>query len=78
MSFFGPKKPGWLPSEANTFLKSNKTQKQSDSQPASTTGPKVSVFVNAVYYPNWHIYKQRPPSCLRLDVISHIFYAFAW
>jgi len=71
MSFFGPKKPGWLPSEVNLFVKSN-------SRPASTTGPKVSVFVNAVYYPNWHIYKQRPPSCLRLDVISHIFYAFAW
>ncbi|KAJ9648567.1 hypothetical protein H2201_000900 [Coniosporium apollinis] len=36
------------------------------------------MYSNAVYYPNWHIYRNQPPSSLRLDVISHAFYAFAW
>ncbi|KAF2146675.1 glycoside hydrolase family 18 protein [Aplosporella prunicola CBS 121167] len=35
------------------------------------------MFFNAVYYPNWHVYKQLPPSALNFDVISHAFYAFA-
>ncbi|KAI9737139.1 MAG: hypothetical protein M1834_000732 [Cirrosporium novae-zelandiae] len=43
----------------------------------SLVGP-ASSFVNAIYYPNWHIYKQRPPSSLNLQFITHIFYAFAW
>ena len=33
---------------------------------------------NAVYYPNWRIYKEQPPSSLNLKYITHIFYAFAW
>ncbi|KAF9633558.1 putative class v protein [Lasiodiplodia theobromae] len=39
--------------------------------------PSVNMFFNGVYYPNWHIYKGRPPSSLKFDVISHAFYAFA-
>lgn len=38
----------------------------------------VPFFVNAAYYPNWRIYRQQPPSSLRLGFVSHVFYAFAW
>jgi len=31
-----------------------------------------------VYYPNWRIYKNEPPSSLKLGLISHVFYSFAW
>jgi GH18 family chitinase len=34
--------------------------------------------VNGAYYPNWRIYKHEPPSCLQLNLISHVFYAFAF
>ncbi|KAH6949361.1 glycoside hydrolase superfamily [Fusarium venenatum] len=32
--------------------------------------------INAVYYPSWRCYKERPPSCLDVSSITHIFYAF--
>ena len=35
-------------------------------------------LVNAVYYPNWRVYKSQPPSSLNLKYITHLFYAFAW
>lgn len=35
-------------------------------------------LVNAIYYPNWRVYRQQPPSSLRLGCVSHVFYAFAW
>lgn len=38
----------------------------------------VSYYANAVYYPNWKVYRDKPPSSLSLAYISHIFYAFAW
>ncbi|PGH23288.1 hypothetical protein AJ80_02704 [Polytolypa hystricis UAMH7299] len=38
----------------------------------------ISMFSNAVYYPNWGIYKDRSPSSLRLGFVSHVIYAFAW
>lgn len=38
----------------------------------------IPYYVNAVYYPNYSIYRPRPPSSLSLDYISHVFYAFAW
>lgn len=75
MSFFGPRKPAWLNDDFNPFAKIN-GHRPANSHTNSSSN--VSMFINAVYYPNWDIYKQRPPSCLRLDVISHIFYAFAW
>ncbi|KAJ3530749.1 hypothetical protein NM208_g9189 [Fusarium decemcellulare] len=33
-------------------------------------------YANAVYYPSWRVYKDRPPSCLDTSSITHIFYAF--
>jgi chitinase len=33
-------------------------------------------YINAVYYPSWRCYKERPPSCLDISSITHIFYAF--
>lgn len=42
------------------------------------TGPSAtSMRVNAVYYPNWKIYNQLPPSSLDLKYITHVYYAFA-
>ena len=38
----------------------------------------ASIPINAVYYPNWRVYRQQPPSSMNLDFITHIFYAFAW
>jgi GH18 family chitinase len=34
-------------------------------------------FVNAVSYPTWKIYKGHAPSELQVQLITHIFYAFA-
>lgn len=39
--------------------------------------PPVTIFSNALYYPNWRIYRQQPPSSLNLAFVSHVFYAFA-
>lgn len=36
------------------------------------------MYFNAVYYPNWRIYRNQTPASLNYDVISHVFYAFAW
>ncbi|KAF2187635.1 glycoside hydrolase family 18 protein [Zopfia rhizophila CBS 207.26] len=36
------------------------------------------MYWNAVYYPNWRIYRNQPPVSLDYSVISHVFYAFAW
>jgi GH18 family chitinase len=36
------------------------------------------MYWNGVYYPNWRIYRGQPPSVLNYNVISHVFYAFAW
>ncbi|KAF5020365.1 hypothetical protein F66182_7614 [Fusarium sp. NRRL 66182] len=33
-------------------------------------------YINAVYYPSWRCYKERPPSCLDTASITHVFYAF--
>ncbi|KAK2733938.1 hypothetical protein FQN57_001921 [Myotisia sp. PD_48] len=38
----------------------------------------IPLYSNAVYYPNWRIYKNKPPSSLKLGYVSHVFYAFAW
>ncbi|KAF2400371.1 glycoside hydrolase [Trichodelitschia bisporula] len=35
------------------------------------------MFINAVYYPNYRVYRNQTPSSLRLDIVSHVFYAFA-
>ncbi|KAL8366380.1 hypothetical protein RB595_004921 [Gaeumannomyces hyphopodioides] len=33
-------------------------------------------YINAVYYPNWRVYKGLPPSALQVKCITHIYYAF--
>ncbi|KAI9776126.1 MAG: hypothetical protein M1835_005600 [Candelina submexicana] len=38
----------------------------------------LSIYANGVYYANWRVYKQEPPSSLNFSCISHVFYAFAW
>ncbi|KAF2202873.1 chitinase 1 precursor [Delitschia confertaspora ATCC 74209] len=40
--------------------------------------PVIKMYWNAVYYPNWRVYRQQPPSSLNYDIISHVFYAFLW
>ncbi|PVI08257.1 glycoside hydrolase family 18 protein [Periconia macrospinosa] len=40
--------------------------------------PELKMYWNAVYYPNWRIYRDQPPASLNFDVLSHVFYAFAW
>jgi chitinase len=40
--------------------------------------PHLRMYWNAVYYPNWRIYRDQPPVSLNFDVLSHVFYAFAW
>ena len=40
--------------------------------------PPGKMYSNAIYYPNWRIYRNQPPVSLNFDVISHAFYAFAW
>ncbi|KAI9684084.1 MAG: Vacuolar protein sorting-associated protein 53 [Trizodia sp. TS-e1964] len=37
----------------------------------------VNIYVNAIYYPNWRIYRNEPPSSLKLNIVTHVFYAFA-
>ncbi|KAF2636337.1 chitinase 1 precursor [Massarina eburnea CBS 473.64] len=43
-----------------------------------STPPPENMYWNAVYYPNWRIYRDQPPASLNFDVLSHVFYAFAW
>ena len=38
----------------------------------------TALSVNGAYYPNWRIYKNEPPSSLQLNLISHVYYSFAW
>jgi GH18 family chitinase len=42
------------------------------------SAPHLEMYWNGVYYPNWRIYRDQPPSVLNFNVISHVFYAFAW
>lgn len=37
----------------------------------------VDLYANAVYFHNQRIYRAEVPSSLPVDVISHVFYAFA-
>jgi chitinase len=43
-----------------------------------STPPLQTMYWNGVYYPNWRIYRDQTPASLNYDVISHVFYAFAW
>ncbi|KAK2035199.1 family 18 glycosyl hydrolase [Colletotrichum zoysiae] len=33
-------------------------------------------WVNAVYYPNWRVYKNQTPACLPANAVTHVLYAF--
>ena len=69
---FGPNRANWLlqPSLSAGRLRSNSAEPH--------LPPIFTMYTNAVYYPNWQVYKNNPPSSLNLEVISHVFYAFAW
>ncbi|KAI9770286.1 MAG: hypothetical protein M1840_003445 [Geoglossum simile] len=69
-NFFGPTTPpptNWLAQPRNL-----------NRQQITDTEPNIKLYINAVYYPNWRIYRQQPPSSLKPGSVSHIFYAFAW
>lgn len=35
------------------------------------------MLINAVYYPNYRVYRQDTPASMNVSCISHVFYAFA-
>jgi hypothetical protein len=77
--FFGPLRPDWLTGRHHQEHHNQPGRQHHGRQPARITqNPPVGVYMNAVYYPNYRIYRQQPPSSLNLGCISHIFYAFAW
>jgi hypothetical protein len=53
-------------------------QGEQGEQEAPRPSYEISLFANAVYYPNWRVYTKQPPSSLKLGFVSHAFYAFAW
>ncbi|KAL6715836.1 hypothetical protein ACLMJK_006797 [Lecanora helva] len=57
----------------------NPFKRKSNKGEASTASENIasSTAINAVYYPNWRVYRSQPPSSLNLRFITHIFYAFA-
>ncbi|KAF2498760.1 hypothetical protein BU16DRAFT_304393 [Lophium mytilinum] len=71
---FGPQRPNWLFQSTQQFL----GRQRPPTSLSPSCPPPVDMYFNGVYYPNWRIYKNQPPSSLNLDVISHVFYAFAW
>jgi hypothetical protein len=45
---------------------------------ATNTLPEaITTYVNAVYYPNYRVYRDQPPASLNYAAISHVIYAFA-
>lgn len=66
-----------IPKIRHRLDRSNKTASGTTAAP-SENRYEVPFFVNAAYYPNWRIYREQPPSSLRLGFVSHIFYSFAW
>ena len=65
--FFGPLKPDWL----------NGRRRDGERNGRGTDPPPMNLFANAVYYPNYRVYREQPPSILNVSCISHVFYAFA-
>lgn len=70
----GKSKPSWRTHSLNPFKHKSQDQVQSNHVDESSQ----SLPVNAVYYPNWQVYKGLPPSSLNLRYVTHVFYAFAW
>jgi chitinase len=72
---FGPARPHWLDQATSPFHLRRKQHSQDARYKLAC--PPVTIYANAVYYPNYRASLEYPPSSLRLDVISHVFYAFA-
>ncbi|KAF2435715.1 glycoside hydrolase [Tothia fuscella] len=68
MKHFGPLKPHWLAQVTSGF------KRHPDKDVAN---PAIPIYSNAVYFFNQRASTTQPPSSLRLDIISHVFYAFA-
>lgn len=71
-AMFGPSRPHWLDQASNAFHRRPKDHAQS-----KWSSPPMQMYANAVYYPNYRASVECPPSSLRCDIISHVFYAFA-
>lgn len=67
---FGPARPHWL--ATNAFHRRPKGHAQS-----KLASPPIQMYANAIYYPNYRASVECPPSSLRCDILSHVFYAFA-
>lgn len=44
---------------------------------ASQSGTSTIMLKNAVYYPNYRVYRGDTPASMDYNCISHVFYAFA-
>jgi hypothetical protein len=86
----GPRQPSRPPSSAAIVGQGSSTPQSWDpnnnpSNPNSShiwnsrasQQPLITMYINAVYYPNWRVYRNQPPSSLNFAMISHVFYAFA-
>ncbi|KAI9843394.1 MAG: hypothetical protein M1837_006420 [Sclerophora amabilis] len=69
-SYYGPDPP--------PFMSPAMQGKMKKTSSVRVPPPSVDIFVNSVYYANWRIYRNERPSSLRYDIISHVYYAFAW
>ena len=47
------------------------------SQPSIAASISNIMYKNAVYYPNYRVYRGETPGSLNFGCISHVFYAFA-
>lgn len=47
------------------------------SQPSIAESISNIMFKNAVYYPNYRVYRGETPASMNYNCISHVFYAFA-
>jgi hypothetical protein len=56
--------PCFLPTQRGAF------------HPATSITSSIMTLVNAVYYPSWRVYKNKSPSCMQGDIVTHVFYAF--
>jgi chitinase len=52
-------------------------QPRRPSQPSIAESVSNIMLKNAVYYPNYRVYRGETPASLNYNCISHVFYAFA-
>ncbi|KAL8829155.1 MAG: hypothetical protein Q9170_006296 [Blastenia crenularia] len=76
MSFFKlPPTPNWRTHPLAQKLLNPLPKPETMEQETVTPIPAPQAM-NAVYYPNWKVYGQTPPSTLDLEHITHVYYAF--